>query len=178
MLAVLCLVLSSASQSWAQQSHTLSPLGAEVKGDLRLRFAWGGGIPQAWRGKITVEAGELSVNRTLAITSDAPSTVIARNGEVFINHRIATSYGGADLAIRVDGNTKVRFQLQSEKGETFEQQWTLQQLEAGINESVDQEQNRISISRTPGDDVRIHINRAHLIFEPGETWRFLSLIHI
>ena len=172
MLAVLCLVLSSASQSWAQQSHTLSPLGAEVKGDLRLRFAWGGGIPQAWRGKITVEAGELSVNRTLAITSDAPSTVIARNGEVFINHRIATSYGGADLAIRVDGNTKVRLQLQSEKGETFEQQWTLQQLEAGINESVDQEQNRISISRTPGDDVRIDINRAHLIFEPGETWRF------
>ncbi len=172
MFAMLFIVCPTTLQITAQDSNVLNPLGDEIKGDLKLRFAWGGGVPKKWRGNISIENGEIGISRVLAIASDAPSTVIERKGELVINHRIATSYGGVDAAIKLDGENVVRFQLELESGETFERQWTLQQLEAGINESIDQQQNQISVSRTPGDQVRININRPHLVFEPGEAWHF------
>ena len=107
----------------------------------------------------------------LAITSDAPSTVFKRGNELAINHQIATSYGGVDAAINLSGDAAVRLELNSASGETFERTWTLQQLIAGVNESIDK-QNRISVARTPGDRIRVNIKRPHLVFEPGETWSF------
>ena len=140
--------------------------------DLQLRFAWGGGIPQQWQGKLTIENGTFTDSRVLAITSDAPSTVVKRGSELVINHRIATSYGGVDASIALQGEASIRLQLESPSGETFEQSWTMDQLVAGVNTSIDQQQNRISVSRTPVDQIRVDVNRPHLVFEPGETWRF------
>ncbi len=170
--AVLVLNCSNAVAVAAQESGILSPASQKVAGDLKLRFAWGGGVPQKWNGKLTIENGEISINRILAITSDAPSTVISRDRELIIDHRIATSYGGIDVAVISDGDPKISIQLKSDSGQTFEQQWTLSQLESGINEPLDHQQNRISISRTPGDQIRVNIDRPHLVFSPGEKWQF------
>ena len=161
-----------AQQTRAQDSHRLNAYSEEAPSDLKLRFAWGGGVPQKWRGKISIENGSFTNSRILSITSDAPSTVVRRNDELTINHRISTSYGGVDASIRISGDTVVRAQLKSETGEAFERTWTLKQLGEGINEAIDSQQNRLSISRTPGDKVRVQINRPHLVFEPGETWQF------
>ena len=114
----------------------------------------------------------------LAITSDAPSTVFKRGNELAINHQIATSYGGVDAAINLSGDAAVRLELNSASGETFERTWTLQQLIAGVNESIDEQQNRISVARTPGDRIRVNIKRPHLVFEPGETWSFETRLQL
>jgi len=169
--AVLCF-FAPITNANAQDSPRLSAVNEEAPSDLKLRFAWGGGTPQKWQGKITIENGTFANSRVLSITSDAPSTVINRDNELKINHRISTSYGGVDAAIRIAGDTSIRIQLQPEVGKTFERTWTIKQLREGINESIDSEQNRLSVSRTPGDRVRVRINRPHLVFEPGETWRF------
>jgi hypothetical protein len=169
---LLLLTCSNVVTICAQESRHFSSSSEKIGGNLKLRFAWGGGVPQKWNGKLTIDNGEIDVNRILAITSDAPSTVISRGGELIIDHRIATSYGGIDAAITFDGDPSVSIQLTSESGQTFEQQWTLSQLESGINEPLDQQQNRISISRTPGDQVRVGFDRPHLVFSPGETWLF------
>jgi len=155
-----------------QDSRRLGDAEAEAPSDLKLRFAWGGGVPQKWQGKLEIENGAFTDSRVLAITSDAPSTVVKRGGELSINHRIATSYGGVDASIELSDSTKVRIELNSPSGETFERTWTLAQLITGVNESIDEHQNRISVSRTPGDKIRVDVNRPHLVFEPGETWRF------
>ena len=159
-------------QTQAQDSLQLSAFNEEAPSDLKLRFAWGGGIPQKWQGRVTIENGSFTGSRALAITTDAPSTVIRRDSELKINHRISTSYGGVDSAIDIAGETSVRVELQSESGETFERSWTIDQLREGVNEPIDQQQNRISISRTPGDKIRVRIQRPHLVFEPGEHWQF------
>ena len=155
-----------------QDSVRLSAAVEEIPSDLKLRFAWGGGIPQMWNSKLTIENGTFADSRVLAITSDAPSTVYKSGNELIINHRIASSYGGVDTAINLSGDTAVRLNLESDSGETFERSWTLQQLVAGVNESIDEQQNRISVSRTPGDRIRVNVKRPHLVFEPGETWSF------
>ena len=121
----------------AQEQNRLSAAAVETPGDLKLRFAWGGGIPQKWQGKITIENGRFTANRVLAITSDAPSTVIQRSDELFINHRIATSYGGVDTSIELSGDTAIQLELTSPSGEAFKKSWTLEQLAAGVNEPVD-----------------------------------------
>lgn len=156
----------------AQEQNRLSAAAVETPGDLKLRFAWGGGIPQKWQGKITIENGRFTANRVLAITSDAPSTVIQRSDELFINHRIATSYGGVDTSIELSGDTAIQLELTSPSGEAFKKSWTLEQLAAGVNEPVDNQQNRISVSRAPGDQIRVYPKRPHLVFEPGESWQF------
>jgi hypothetical protein len=169
-----CCALSQPSR--AQDSLQLNAFSEEAPSDLKLRFAWGGGLPQKWQGKISIENGSFTSSRVLSITSDAPSTVVRRGKELKINHRISTSYGGVDVAIETSDETTVRVQLTSESGEKFERVWTQKQLSEGVNESVDSQQNRLSISRTPGDKVRVLINRNHLVFEPGETWQFETML--
>lgn len=159
-------------QTSNESSVRLSAASEEPASDLKLRFAWGGGTPQKWQGKISIKNGRFTDSRVLAITSDAPSTVINRGDELAINHRIATSYGGVDASIELSGDTAVKLLLTNPSGKSFEQTWTLSQLIAGVNESIDGQQNRISVSRTPGDHLRVNVNRPHLVFEPGETWRF------
>lgn len=161
-----------ASHSLHAAPQDVRPAEATAPSDLQLRFAWGGGIPQKWQGKLTIENGKFTDSRVLAITSDAPSTVVKRSDELVINHRIPTSYGGVDASIELSGKATIRLQLESPAGETFEQSWTVDQLVEGVNMSIDQQQNRISVSRTPGDQIRFNVNRPHLVFEPGETWRF------
>ena len=107
-----------------QDSVRLSAAVEEIPSDLKLRFAWGGGIPQMWNGKLTIENGTFADSRVLAITSDAPSTVYKSGNELIINHRIASSYGGVDTAINLSGDTAVRLNLESDSGETFERSWT------------------------------------------------------
>ena len=171
-LALFFLISPGFLRAAQQDSVRLSAAVEEIPSDLKLRFAWGGGIPQKWRGKLTIENGTFADSRVLAITSDAPSTVYKSGNELIINHRIASSYGGVDAAINLSGETAVRLNLESESGETFERSWTLDQLVAGVNESIDEQQNRISVSRTPGDRIRVNVKRPHLVFEPGETWSF------
>ena len=173
LLALIALLFCcDANVSHAQNTPQLNPVSNKGSGDLKLRFAWGGGVPQKWQGRIEVENGTFVSSRPLAITADAPSTVVRRNKELVIDHRISTSYGGVDVSITATENTLIRFALTSDSGQTYQRSWSVNDAASGITEPLDKHQNRITISRVPGDNVHIGINRPHLVFEPGETWRF------
>jgi hypothetical protein len=141
--------------------------------ELNFRFAWGGGTATRWQGTIAVADGSFQKSRVLAITSDAPSTVLLKGGSLKIQHRIATNYGGVDAELLCAKGTRVRVQISSlDLTRTFERTWTLAELSAGINEAIDDEQNRLSITRVPGDKVRVDVRRKNLVFETGERWAF------
>ena len=108
---VLVCLATQASLAAPQDSGRAGIVEVEAPSDLKLRIAWGGGIPQKWQGKLQIENGSFTDSRVLAITSDAPSTVVRRSGELIIKHRIATSYGGVDASIESTGNTRVRICL-------------------------------------------------------------------
>ena len=138
--------------------------------NLTLRFAWGGGIPQKWQGTISIENGSFIHSRPLAISADAPSTVVQRQNRLVIDHRIATSYGGADVTIDGDKETSIKLFLTTDSGKSIQRSWTLDALIDGINKPIEQ-QNKLSISRAPGDEVSLKVNRPHLVFAPGDVWQ-------
>ena len=142
----------------------------DQQANLTLRFAWGGGVPQKWKGSISIEKGSFVSSRPLAISADAPSSVVRRKNLLAIDHRIPTSYGGADVSIVGDQETSFTFSIRTDAGNQLQRTWTLEELTAGVNAPIAQ-QNRLSISRAPEDEVAIEINRPHLVFDPGETWR-------
>ena len=150
-------------------------------GDVRLRFAWGGGVPQSWSGKIRIFEGKFNNHRPLAITSDSPSTVTARNGsqneQLVINHQVPTSYGGVDVSVSFNAETKIEVALEDEAGNRFQEQWSVEELVDGTNETIDRQQNRISISRMPGDVLLINPGRSHLVFAPGESWTLSTALN-
>jgi hypothetical protein len=172
---LLCILLMTVGNRSArgQQTSAAELNGGDIQNgaDIQLRFAWGGGVPDTWRGVISIEKGEFVSSRVLAITPDAPSTVVMREGKLAIEHRISTSYGGVDSGVIFDDDAIVKVRLESGSGASFVKQWNIQDLIDGVNESIDRQQNRISISRVPGDQLRVELNRPHLVFQPSETWK-------
>ena len=164
-----------------QQSSLTSPRDSESlpqlqdKQQLRFRFSWGGGTAKTWAGKILVNNGTLSNVSPLGLSADAAASAIESNQEVIIDHWSATDYGGADITIDGDSKTEVQIQLYSrEQTESkFEQTFLLSDLTAGVSGGeIDLLGNRLSIVRVPGDDLRVEFERKHLVFEPGETFKF------
>ena len=140
-----------------------------------LRFSWGGGTPRAWQGKIALERGTISSVVPLGVTLDATASVRKSGKEVLINHWSPTDYGGADVEVNATLDTNVHFTLTSTENPeiVFEQTTTIGQLisQPGAAE-LDNMGNRFSAARVPGDSLRVKFDRPHLVFEPGESFRF------
>ena len=72
-------------------------------------------------------------------------------------------------------DTKISFQLTSiENPESvFEQTISLDQLVGQtVAAELDDFGNRFSASRAPGDSIQVQFEKPHLVFEPGESFRF------
>ena len=73
---------------------------AQENSGVRVRLAWGGGIAQKWQGEIKVDGATLVNPQVLALTADAPSTVLPNDNGLDIRHQIETRYGGVDVSIQ------------------------------------------------------------------------------
>ena len=142
--------------------------------DPRFRLAWGGGTAQNWQGEIKIENGSMANPKALALTVDAPSTVLQKGNQLEIRHQIATRYGGVDVDLKqATANTRITVNLSTPQGEeSFSQTWTLAELSADINQPLDSQGNRFSAGRTPGDLIHVDIDRPHLVFDSEETFSF------
>ena len=157
---------------------TDSPATAAQSNDLvstKLRFSWGGGTPQSWQGKIRLEGGTVQSLAPLGVSLDATASVRKSEKEILINHWSPTDYGGADVEVNVMMDSKVHYSLTSTENpeNVFEQTTTLRQL-LGQPTAVELDNlgNRFSTSRAPGDLMRVEFERPHLVFRPGESFRF------
>ncbi|MEE2781271.1 MAG: hypothetical protein VX431_03630, partial [Planctomycetota bacterium] len=53
----------------------LQEASAAERAVLRLRIAWGGGVPQAWSGSLSVSEGRIVKHVPLGIDEDAPGSM-------------------------------------------------------------------------------------------------------
>lgn len=142
---------------------------------VRLRFSWGGGAAQTWSGKISVVRGKFSRLTPLGLTLDAPAAVVLVDQDLVINHWSPTSYGGVDVDLFGSDDAQVNIQITSlENPESrFEQTISIGELASDtVGGEVDSLGNRCSVTRVPGDKIGVEFTREHLVFSPGEPFKF------
>jgi hypothetical protein len=142
---------------------------------IRLRIYWGGGKPQQWQGSIQVSQGQFTNLQPLGVSVDAAASVIGLDQRLQINHWSPTSYGGVDVDVPYLAGNGLRLNLRDRNHPeaSFDDQVPLQDLlHQPYSESLDAEGNRIVITRAPGDQLPLGIEREHLIFEPQERFEF------
>lgn len=150
----------------AEDSHVAHEI------DLELRVAIGGGAPAQWQGSIHVTDGELSLVRVLGLEPDTPASARLVDGKLVLAQRTPRVYDGVDIAVRGRRQSRLIIELRSgEKPQHIEV--PLSDLVAGYHSApLDEQQNRLLVRRTPGDRLRLLLERDALVFDTGEVFRF------
>ena len=147
-------------------------------GDVRLRIAWGGGTEHAWRGTISVSDGSISEPQPLGTEADEPGSMWLENnpkgdgGTLVVQQHSPHGYDGVDVLVTATSSSKLVVNLsaagQSDHPTTIE--IPLADLASEfVNKELDNRGNRLLLMRTPGDSLRVALDRDNLVFAPGET---------
>jgi hypothetical protein len=144
---------------------------AEV--DLRLRFAWGsaGQSPQKWHGKITVAGAKLDALQPLGIEADEAAALRLVDNQILVAPLVRRAFDGCDVTIVGDETAIVKVELQSSPESPAKViEVPLGQLRAEqFRSPLDDLGGDLLIHRTPGDTLRVRLDRDHLVFQPNES---------
>jgi hypothetical protein len=150
-------------------------LPAEVV-DVRLRIAWGSGAqaPQRWSGAISVSGATISDLQPLGIEADEAAALRLANNEVVVAPIAPRAFDGCDVTIRGDDAAVVAIRLQNPSAaEAKEVRVALSELlRQQYRAPLDDLGGYLLVNRAPGDMLRVSIERAHLVFSPGESFKF------
>ena len=142
---------------------------------LRLRIAWGGGADRIWSGAVRMPGGTLTDVSALGIEADEPAAMWLHDAsEVRIRQPSVRGYDGIDLLVRGDTTAKLIIELSSDAAlEPQSVEIPFDELIDGVHSStLDDTGNRLSVTRSPGDRLRVEFDRPHLVFAPGESLEF------
>jgi len=147
--------------------------------DLRIRLEWGGGTPQLWQGVLSLEPGRLKFLEVLGVQGDEHRSIWLQDGTVRIQSASPAAFHACEVTVRGPTEGKLLLNLGSpgSAAQTFE--FPLSQVLAQTQErTLDEHQNWLVLRRAPGDQLRVRIDRPHLIFAPGETLHCQVLPHV
>jgi hypothetical protein len=158
----------------AVSALTLAPVCAlAAEREVRLRFAWGGGgqAPQKWQGKIAVAGATLEALQPLGIEADEAAALRLGENEIIVAPQIRRAFDGCDVTVRGDESASVKVELQYAPGIPAKViEAPLAQLaNQHYRSPLDDFGSYLLIHRSPGDKLRVRMNRDHLVFEPNEA---------
>ncbi len=165
LLVVFCtLSFSVGDVSFGQSSAGPSGLG--------LRIVWGGGEPAKWVGSITVSSGELDRLVPLGLGRDDNATIWLSSPKLNVRQHLSGTYNGCDVRVKANRDATLSFDFTNK--ENIATHWTrkitLRELIAGpVTFELDSQHNRISVQRTPGDELQVEFEQDHLIFATKST---------
>ena len=140
---------------------------------MRLRIAWGGGAERQWQATIRVAGGELRDPQALGVEADEPGSFWIENGELRMRCRSPRAYDGVDVTISGDVTARLSVTLQSANapGDATPVDVPLTELVNGSFAALlDKHGNRMQVTRTPGDKLRVKLDRDALVFGQGEKF--------
>ena len=145
--------------------------------EVRLRFAWGSGAqsPQKWFGRIAVAGGALESLQPLGIEADEAAAVRLIDNEVVVSPLVNRAFDGCDVTVRGDDAAEVTIELRpASAAEPKTLRVPLGQLaRQEYRERLDDLGSYLVAHRSPGDRLRVRIDREHLVFQPEEEFRLL-----
>lgn len=147
--------------------------------ELRLRIVWGSGAqaPQKWFGAISAAEGALTKLQPLGIEADEAAALRLVDNQVRIGSITPRAFDGCDVTISGDDAALVTVRLQKKasdaEAEAKEVQVPLAQLAAQqFRAPLDELGGFLIVQRSPGDKLRVQLQRDHLVFDPEELFKF------
>ncbi len=151
----------------------LAQSNAEPSG-LGLRIVWGGGEPATWVGSITLSSGEFDRLVPLGLSRDDNSTVWLSGPKLNVRQWLPGTYNGCDVRVNANRDATLSFDFTNKENPAahWTRQITLRELIAEpVTFDLDTHRNRISIERSPGDELQVDFEQDHLIFATKSTVR-------
>lgn len=166
--------LCLAALAWCVCCVAAASSASADEATLQLRIAWGGGVERMWHGSIRVSDGELSEIEPLGIEADESGSIWLEDGAIEIRQRSLRAYDGIDVLVTADLEAQLSITLADGESEISKKiEVPLKTLVSQSNATVlDEAGNRLLVSRSPSDRLRISIERQTLIFAPGEMFPF------
>ncbi|MEN6458437.1 MAG: hypothetical protein ABFC63_05860 [Thermoguttaceae bacterium] len=151
---------------------------APAQDTTRLRIVWGGGTACQWSGTVAVSEGTVSAPQALGIEADEPGSMGTDPGNgsrLVVRQRSPRSHDGVDLLVSAPPTAKlqVRFLAADAPDRPVAIDIPLTDISAkSVVKDLDNRGNRLAVFRAPSDSLRVRFDRDHLIFTPGEPWKF------
>ncbi len=185
---VLLVSLGWLSQIEAQVAETQSPksdavgvasettpiLFGSYQTRVKLRMSWGGSKPHQWEGTIRINKGWPRDIQPLGLSDDTPGTIRLVDRQIEVQQKSAVVYSGFDCELAGSPETTIDIELAAvdQPDQRVTQTISLKDILSG-NKSVDLgQQTRLTISRSPGDDLRLLSQKKTMVFEIGEQFDF------
>lgn len=145
---------------------------------LAVRIGWGGGRHRRWTAAIRLIDGTGSAVaplgwRPLAAEGAGPTPVHERDGLLVVRQAAECATDEIELHVADDPAVRIVVRLvpDGRDDQAFDFQCTVGEVILGeFNQPVDQEANRLTIRRAPGDEIRVAIDGGS-VRVPGETVR-------
>lgn len=142
--------------------------------EARVRLAWGNNTlkKQLWTGRVDVEGATLSDLQPLGIEPDESAAIRLERDSVVVAPLEKRGFDGFDVTIRADDQALLSVALQSEgAAQPTRVEFTLKELlEQPARVPLDDNDSFLLTHRSPGDKLRVRIDRRSLVFNPGESW--------
>lgn len=166
--ALVALVLVAAS----------SALAADTT--MRLRIAWGGGAERIWHGAIRLSEGTFSELQALGIEANEPGSIWLSSEGIAIREPSLRAYDGIDVLVTADLEARLTVTLAEESSNVSKTvEVPLRDLVRQSHTSaLDAAENRLLVTRSPGDRLRVTCHRDNLVFAPGEMFKFEIAAHL
>ncbi len=160
-------------------SHTFDP-GQQSDSrqvEMRLRMTWGGGNSDQWQGTVRVtnpsanQPGTISAARTISLANDSPGSIRCSGPTLSVNQLSPTNFGGADFTLTAAPDSKLEVELHSVVSPDRHYQTTVsvtQLIDGNFSATMDSQLNQFSVSRAPGDRIRVSVNQRSLVFQPND----------
>jgi hypothetical protein len=146
--------------------------------DLRLRITWGEATQHHWNGIIQLSDGHFSEIRRLGFEANAPTSVVNQGGALTIWQPVPVIFDGIDVRVVASSEAALTIVLQRDRNPNQEETITLRLADFAANlkhtatSLLDDQNNRLTVHRAPGDHLRVTSDRQSFVFAPGETWAF------
>lgn len=150
--------------------------GADL--DVRLRVTWGGGSPRSWSGSLSLSEGTCAALRSLGVEADGPLHHDERDDGVRFWEPAPVTFDGLDVQVECPETAQFIIELNSGVSGETSQHFEIpvasfaKAAPAVWNQPVDETGNYLTVERVPGDALRVELDREHLVFRPGESFKF------
>lgn len=143
---------------------------------VRLRMRWGGSASPAY-GIISSDCGLLRDLTPISMDTENPGGAWIANGRVEICQEASKKYNGFDVSVpfRQEGNLYVQISADSDFSSNPRIQIPMRELLAGgktLSFASDSGSSlQFSVSRVPGDSLRVQFGRDNLVFMPFDMFQ-------
>ena len=144
--------------------------------DVKLRFAWAG-PPHSWSGTIELSEGTILGVSPLGLEADAPGSLqIANRTTIRVLPRVPRSYDACDLHVRIDPAATIKVRLNHNAKQPRAVDVPVAKILQGLeSHALEDDGSRFLAQRSPGDALRVELDRPSLVFVPDVKFPFRVL---